>query len=390
METQQTLAARFAAQQDKQMTLIEQESTNINDHIEYWDSVRLEYLLAYYARKEGHTKLGLQPLPVLAVSEYRAKEAIQMKLLLTSLAKSIYGAELWTLSEASAELINTSPKHCFKKNPFTVTVYFDNDEKNAYPYVCWDFIYYQDEESKWHKVSGQVDSNGLYFTEITGDTVYFTLFSPDAERYGHTGKWTVNFKNETIFASVTSSTRSASEPEARTPTNTDSQPKTPRKRKQTDSDSDSDSPTSTSRGFRLRRRRREGKQSPRRTTNRRGRELGSAPSPDQVGSRSRTVPRTGLTGLRRLQEEAWDPFLIVFQGCPNILKCFRNRFTVRFPNLFVTASSVFHWIVENDADKIASARMLIAFNNENQRNMFLNAITVPKGTRYWFGNIDKL
>ena len=87
METPQTLADRFAAQQEKQMTLIENESTNLKDHIDYWNSVRQENVLGYYARKEGLTKLGLQPLPVLGILEYKAKEAIKMTLLLTSLSK---------------------------------------------------------------------------------------------------------------------------------------------------------------------------------------------------------------------------------------------------------------------------------------------------------------
>ena len=376
------------------MTLIEKASTDLRDHIAYWDAVRLENLLAYYSRKEGYTRLGLQPLPVLAVSEYKTKEAIKMKLLLSSLLQSSYGSEPWTLPEVSAEQINTNPKNAFKKKPFTVTVLFDNDERNANQYICWDFIYYQDEANVWHKVHGDVDENGLFYREITGDVVYFKLFQADAEQYGHTGQWTVRFKNENIFASVTSSTRSATDRATNLETRAPSHPiptsKTPRKRKPADSYTDSDSPTSTSTGFRLRRRRGEGEQSPRSTTKRRRRGVGSAPSPDEVGRGTTTVPRKGLTRLRRLEEEARDPFLIVLQGCPNIMKCFRNRFTVKFPNLFLAASSVFRWIIDNDDNDNATARMLVAFGSAQQRNDFLSVVTIPKGTKYWFGNIDKL
>nr|QAB13906.1 MAG: E2 protein [Human papillomavirus] len=391
METQQTLTDRFAAQQDIQMTLIEKESTDLTDHIMYWDSVRLENILGYYARREGYNRLGVQPLPVAAVLEYKAKDAIKMKLLLTSLKKSIYGSEPWTLAEVSSELMNTNPKNCFKKQPFTVTVLFDNNENNSFPYICWDFIYYQDENSEWHKVKGQVDGNGLYYQEITGDTVYFTLFHSDAETYGNTGTWTVRFKNETIFAPVSSSTRSATESETRAPSHAFSKPKASRKRKQTDSDTDSDSPTSTT-GLRLRRRGSgERKSTPRATPQRRRRRLvGSAPSPEEVGSGSRSVPRQGLTRLGRLQEEARDPFLIALQGCPNTLKCFRNRFHSKYPSLYVSASTVFHWIIENNEDRICTARMLIAFDTAMQREVFLSHVTIPKGTEYWFGSIEKL
>lgn len=374
------------------MTLIEKESTDLRDHIAYWDSVRLENILSYYARKEGYKNLGMQPLAVLAVSEYRAKEAIKMKLLLNSLLQSKYGSEPWTLAQVSAEQMNTSPKNCFKKQPFTVTVYFDNNENNAFPYICWEKIYYQDEASEWHKVDGQVDSNGLFYKEVTGDTVYFTIFQADADTYGQTGQWTVRFKNETIFHSVTSSTRYSPEPEARTSTHTVSLPKTSRKRKQIDTDTDGESPTSTSPGFRLRRggRGQQGKRSPRATSQRDRRGIGGAPSPSEVGSGTRTVPREGLSRLRRLQEEARDPFLIVFQGCPNTLKCFRNRFHHKYASLYVSATSVFHWIVDDVEEKAETARMLIAFHSETQRNVFLSHITIPKGTNYWFGNIDKL
>lgn len=396
METPQTLADRFAAQQEKQMTLIENESTQLTDHIEYWNSVRLENVLGYYARKEGLTQLGLQPLPVLQVLEYKAKEAIKMSLLLNSLNKSEYGKEPWTLAEVSAEIVNTNPKNCFKKKPFTVTVYFDNDEKNSFPYTNWDSIYYQDDNSVWHKVHGKVDTNGLYFQEITGDIVYFALFQPDAERYGHSGQWSVKYKNTTLFTSVTSSTPgpSSTEPasQRRATTHTVSKQKTPRKRKhETDEDTDGESPSSTSSGFRLRRRRREqGESTSRASSSRRRGGNGGAVSPEEVGSRTRTVPTQGLTRLRRLQEEARDPPIIILQGCPNTLKCFRNRVSHKHHSLYTDATTVFHWVLANCQDKKESARMLIAFTDNRQRDAFLAHVTLPKGTNHWFGSLDTL
>ena len=397
METAQTLADRFAAQQEKQMTLIENESTNLSDHIDYWNAVRLENVLGYYARKEGITQLGLQPLPVLGILEYKAKEAIKMSLLLNSLKNSEYGNEPWTLAEVSAEIVNTNPKNCFKKRPYTVTVYYDNNEHNSFPYINWESIYYQDENSVWHKVRGDVDINGLFFKEITGDTSYFTLFQPDAERYGHNGQWSVKYKNTTLFTSVTSSTSgpAPAEPasQRRPTTHPVSPPKTTRKRKHSaDEDSDGESPSSTSIGFRLRRR--GGKQgessSSRATTQRRRRGNGGAVSPEEVGSRSRSVPSQGLTRLRRLQEEARDPPIIIIQGCANTLKCFRNRVNHKHQSLYRAATTVFRWVVSDSEDKKENGRMLIAFCNSMQRDAFLASVTLPKGTSHWFGSLDAL
>ena len=382
------------------MTLIEQESTNLRDHITYWDSVRQENLLAFYAKKEGYTHLGLQPLAALAVSEYRCKEAMKMKMLLISLSKSAYGDEPWTLSDVSAELINTSPKNCFKKNAFTVTVYFDNDDRNTFPYVCWEYIYYQDENSEWHKVAGEVDVNGLYFKEITGDISYFQLFQPDAEKYGHSGHWSVRYKNQILSTSVTSSSRAVAEPESRTerpPTHPISVPKTPRKRRrQTDEDTNRESPTSTSSGLRLRRRGIEqGESSTDGATTRRRRSRtrrisdGSAVSPEQVGSRTESVPREGLGRIERLQEEARDPPVILIQGCANNLKCFRNRNHHRHKHLYLAASTVFTWVYSNN-DRTPQGRMLVSFTSNSQRDLFLRTVTIPKGCRYCFGTLDCL
>lgn len=379
-----------------QMTLIEQESTDIRDHIKYWDAVRLENLLAYYARKEGLTHLGLQPLPALTVSEYKCKEAIKMKLLLESLRDSRYGNEPWTLPEVSAEIINTSPKNCFKKKAYTVTVYFDKNPNNSFPYICWDFIYYQDEQSEWQKVAGQVDINGLYFRESNGDITYFTLFQPDADRYGQTGHWSVTYKNHTLSTSVTSSSRIASDLENRPPTHPISSPKTPRKRRrQTDEDTTRESPTSTSTGLRLRRRGREQGESstdgyPSRSTSRRRRPtVGSAVSPEEVGSGTRSVPRTGLTRNQRLQAEARDPPLILLQGCANSLKCFRYRCSHKHAHLYLAASTVFAWMYSSN-EKSTEGRMLIAFSSNTQRDLFLKSVTIPKGCHYCYGSVDCL
>ncbi|AFV27142.1 E2 [Human papillomavirus KC5] len=390
VETQESLAERFAAEQEVQLALIEKDSKLLTDHILYWDSVRKENIIGYYCRKEGITRLGMQPLPVLPVLEYKSKEAIKLKLLLTSLSKSEFAHEQWTLSECSAEIINTKPKNCFKKKPYTVTVYFGNDPENRFPYTNWDYIYYEDENSTWHKAAGQVDENGLFFKDNTGDLVYFTLFLPDAERYGHSGKWTIKYKNETVFTSVTSSGPRAipgpSDETDRSTTYTTSPAKTPTSRKrriETDEDTTSHSPTSTSSGFRLRGGEQQGERSPSRRR-RRG-ILSGVPSPEEVGSGSRTVQRKNLTRVGRLQAEAWDPPLICLKGSANTLKCFRYRLHQKHAHSFISASTAFHWVGNDE-----SARILVAFKDSKQRETFLNHVTLPKGTDYCLGSLDCL
>lgn len=387
------MSARFAAQQEVQLSLIEKESTDLVDHIKYWNAVRLEYVIAFYARKEGINRLGLQPLPTTAVSEAKAKEAIKMQLLLESLKKSAYGKETWTLGEVSSEIVNTVPKNCFKKEGFIVTVVFDNDPKNIFPYTCWNYIYYQDENNVWHKVHGQVDYDGLFYKEHTGDSVYFVLFQPDAIKYGTTGTWTVKFKNQTISASVTSSTRHLFGPSTET---TDGEPSTsnaasgsqsPRRRKQQDSE-DTASPTSTSSGVRLRRRRGE---SPTTTTGTKRSRVGSdsVPTPAQVGSGSHTVARHNLSRLRRLQEEARDPPVALLTGHQNNLKCWRNRCNTKYGHLFVCCSSVFRWLGPH-CEKQDLCKVLIAFKNTCQRKYFLDTVSLPKGTKVTLGSLDSL
>lgn len=376
------------------MNLIEKESYDLKDHLLFWRAVRAENVIAYYARKERITKLGLQPLPTTQVTEYKAKEAINIQLLIESLLKSEFAIERWTLAEVSAETINSAPKNCFKKIPFIVTVLFDNDENNAFPYTCWEYIYYQDENNKWHKTEGLVDHNGMYYKHINGDSVYFVIFHPDAVKYGKTGQWTVKFKNKTVVASVTSSSRhSYPTSESRPGPSTLYRPQSPGRRQQDSTENtDTDSPSSST--PRIRRGRRPGGESGEPGTNqtpRRGtkRKLGSdsAPSPGEVGSRSRTVAAHGLSRLRRLQEEARDPPIILFTGQQNTLKCWRNRVTTKHSDLFLCFSSVWKWL---GANANGAAKLLVAFTSVSQRELFLHTVHIPKGTAFTLGKLDSL
>nr|QCQ84410.1 E2 [Human papillomavirus type 188] len=393
METQETLSARFLAQQDIQLTLIEKDSKNLRDHIDYWESMRKEQVLAYYAKKENMSRLGLQPLPPAKVSEQKAKDAIRIQLLLQSLYKSEFGSEPWTLLECSLEMLDAPPRNCFKKQPFTVTVLFDNDAKNVFPYICYEHIYYQDSRDKWHKVKGQVDHNGLYFKEVTGDAVYFKLFQPDSTIYGKTGQWTVISKNKTIRSSVTSSSRSAfgpadEEPGPSTSYNKSRQEGSGGGEPETSQNAE---PSSSTSAIRLRRGRRE-REHPYRARKQQS-HLGadSAPSPEEVGRRSQSVAKHGLSRLRRLQEEARDPPVLIITGRQNNLKCWRHRFSQKYSDLYECCSSAWKWLgPKSEGYRGTDAKLLIAFKSPEQRQSFLNTVSLPKNTTYSMGHLDSL
>ena len=389
------LTDRFNAVQDTLMTLIEQGAEDLDSQITYWNTVRKENVYMYYARKENLTHLGLQPLPVLAVSEYKAKQAIQMVLLLESLKKSPYAKEAWTLQNTSAELLNTQPKNCFKKHPYTVHVWFDDDKNNSFPYVNWDAIYYQDNQEIWHKVPGLVDLNGLYYNEVGGDRVYFALFDADAQKYGHTGYWSVHFKHETLsfissskqsssFSGKTSSVSTAT----KDPIPTE---ESPRRLQRPEVGSSTGEKTS------LRRRRRQQGESTSEgepTSSKRRRRGGggaadrSGVSPEAVGSRHRSVTAAHLSRLERLKEEARDPPIIIITGPANTLKCWRYRKGKSDASWCLAVSTIFQWVGSSSANN--QARMLVAFRNNHEREQFIKYVQLPKNASYAFGQLDKL
>lgn len=354
----------------------------------------------YYAKKENYKSLGLQTLPTTQVSEYNAKVAIKMVLLLRSLANSKYGAEQWTLAETSTEIVFTPPKNTFKKKGFTVEVQYDNDPLNVMLYTQWDAIYYQDLQDNWHKVPGEVDHNGLSYTDKTGEKIYFLLFHEDAQRYGRTGQWTVKYKQTTLSSIVTSSSKHSSSNNTEKGLDTqrrsrESSPEEGPSWRRSERDTEESLPTTTTSSpeARIRRRRRGGGggQGELTTTTRaaKRRRGSTAPTASEVGSRHRSVQAHNLSRLGRLQEEARDPPLICLKGSSNNLKCWRHRVNLKFGYLYHTASSVFKWIGDDDCNK-NNGRMLIAFNDTEQRNRFLHLVNLPRGTTYSLGALDSL
>ena len=382
---------RLDALQNALSDLIEAGPTELDSVIQYYDLSRKFHVLEYYCKKEGYSQLGLHHIPASRVSEHNAKTAIQMGLVLRSLAKSAYASETWTLQDASSDLFASPPRNCFKKGGYEVTVWFDNDKDNIFPYTNWSEIYYQDDEEKWHKVPGQVDYDGLYYIETDGSKSYFLLFFEDAQRFSKTNTWTVHYKNETIYLPITSSSRRAG---ADAQERADTQPTNPTRDtastsqtyRRTTQQSETSSPGPTKRHTALGRRRRgEGKST---TGSKRRRILpgggSGSPAPEDVGSSHRSVARANLPRLARLQAEARDPKLILLRGPANTLKCWRYRCNTKCDSPI--CSTVFKWVSHDES--LQQGRMLLAFSSDRERDTFIKQTHFPKGTTYSLGSLD--
>ena len=407
----ESLNERFDALQENLLQLYEAGSDNIDDQILYWDILRQENVLLHFARKKGISRLGLQHVPTLAVSEQKAKQAILMSLQLKSLKNSPFGTERWTMQDTSFEIYNAPPQNTFKKGSFTVDVYYDGDQDNYYPYPAWTHIYYQNGDNIWHKVQGDADYEGLFYVTHDKEKVYYVTFHKDAARFSRTGTWTVKYKNREISSTSVTSTSgtvdAAGYPEpqqsSKSSPNTVGEKKERRRQRESSSsptrrtrsrtsqsDRDSRDPSETSPGDRVwrRRQRREREQAARRRE-RRITTGSSYPSPDEVGRRHRLVEGQNLSRLRRLQEEARDPYVLLLKGPANTLKCYRNRCKGKYSSLFLSISTVFSWVGDG-VERLGVPRMLIAFKSSTQRQLFLKSVLLPKGTQYSFGNLDSL
>lgn len=385
-----SLTERFAALQENLMTLYESDPTDLQSQLQHWDLVKKENEYLYYARKEGLSSLGMFPAPALQVSESKAKQAIKMLILLRSLSTSEYASEMWKLRDTSAELVlQTEPRNCFKKGPYEVEVWFDNSPQKALPYPNWQWIYYQDQFDKWHKVKGDADYNGLFYEEVTGDRVYFSIFDREAARYGESGQWTVRFKNKIISASVTSSSRCSfdSSCERGDSSNSTYQPES---RRETEAHTSERGPDTSSPNLRRRRGGEQGESTtPGGTKRRRADSGGGAPSPEEVGSSHRSVERRHLSRLRVLQAEARDPPIALITGSANTLKCWRRRVKLKYSDLFLDFSTNWTWVGEK-AEDTYNSKMLVAFSSLAQRESFVKTVNIPKGSTIVYGNIDRL
>lgn len=432
--------------QEQILDLYESNSKKLEDHIRYWNLERQEHVLQYYARREGLSRLGMQPLPALHISEARAKAAIEMELILESLNKTPYGREDWTLQEVSREKFLTDPPYTFKKGALNVEVSYGDHPTDYMPYVLWNDIYYQNEEGRWFKVAGQVDYEGLYFTQ-GGHKNYWVRFRDDAAQFGNfTERWVVRNRNTNITSSAPSASSQGSQgavgglSSKKTISSNSSRdsaeasaeatergrkrrlPETPgpsarRGRRSSSAPRASSTPQPGRRvstlasgqgeqrdPLRLRNQRRgglrgrggglgRGSHQTRRSP--RGHQPESSSStenspvpPEQVGRRHQTPERGAHTRLEKLIADARDPPVIVLRGPPNVVKCYRYRVNNTHGDLFDAISSTFTWV--NKRHRSSEGRILIAFKSEGQRSVFVNTVKIPNKITWSYGQLDAL
>lgn len=187
------------------MDIYEKGGHKLEDQIDYWLLNRKENALLFYAKQKGYKTLGLQPVPPLLVSKEKASIAIEMHLLLCSLQDSEYGTLPWTITDTSREMYESKPEKTFKKRGVHVRVLYDDMQSQQVEYVCWLEVYFWDcDNAKWGCGSSGVDAHGVFWT-LKGQKKYYENFDKDANKYGKTGCWTVNFKNETFRFSTSAS-----------------------------------------------------------------------------------------------------------------------------------------------------------------------------------------
>ncbi|AKE50905.1 E2 [Trichechus manatus latirostris papillomavirus 4] len=203
----ETLHKRLGAVQEQLMDLYEQDSKDLKAQIMHWTLVRKEQVILYAARNSGLRRLGYYTVPSLAVAQAKAKEAIEIGLVLDSLAASAYASEPWTLSDTSSERWLSPPARCLKKGPINVEVIYDGDKDNMMCYTSWQYIYYQDGDDIWRKVEGAVDLLGAYYMDGNYKH-YYMYFDDDARRYSKNNYWEVRYKHKVLspVTPVTSTT----------------------------------------------------------------------------------------------------------------------------------------------------------------------------------------
>nr|WES10435.1 E2 protein [Rodent papillomavirus] len=196
----ESLCSRLSAVQEELMCIYEEGDNSITTQVRHWQLIRHEQVLLHAARQQGHTRIGMQVVPSLAATQASAKAAIEMHLLLQSLAQSPFAKETWTLSETSRDMYLTEPSQTFKKSGQTIEVFFDGCKDNTMQYTKWRQVFYTDERGVWHRVPSVCDETGIFF-DRNGNKEYYVRFQKEAAKYSVTGEWEAVDEGK-IYASV--------------------------------------------------------------------------------------------------------------------------------------------------------------------------------------------
>nr|AGU90668.1 E2 [human papillomavirus 59] len=360
-----TLSQRLSVLQDQILEHYENDSKDINEHINYWKLVRMENVILFAARENNIHTLNHQVVPTFLVSKNKACEAIELQMALESLAQTEFKNEQWTMQETCQELWQTAPKKCFKKQGITVEVRFDCSKENTMHYTSWTFIYYVNDVGQWCKTTGNVDFWGLYY-KVEEEQVYYVKFIHDAKKYGTTDKWEVHYNGKVIDCydsmcstsdeqvSTSGSSEQLSYPSATPPEATYLGPQT--------------STCQTK-------------------TGKRPRQCGYTQHPQStsvsVDHCDNPVVRLhpGNNPRRHIPCSNTTP-IIHLKGDKNGLKCLRYRLR-KVHWLFENISSTWHWTGNRGSAK--TGILTLTYTSETQRNEFLDTVKIPNSVQIQVG-----
>lgn len=372
-----SLADRLDACQERLIDLYEKDSNTLQDQLLHWQYVRLEYAILYRARQSGLTSVGHQVVPPLNVTKEKASQAITIHLSLQSLNASAFKDEPWTLQHTSLDMWNAPPKGCWKKKGRTVTVKYDGEDQKAMEYVVWGDIYIQSPETDmWHKVAGHVNATGLFY-EVEGCRHYYVTFAKEAKHYGDTGTWEVHWGSTVIYhacASVSSTQDLVREVPPAAVGDQLHYPTTPT----TCTDGVGTTETATevpTPPYKRQRLHRDGVQQP------------TTKAQKHVDSSHRGL-HSDPNGAERpgIAHSCNTAPVIHLQGEANKLKCFRYRLKQTVPDLYVRASSTWHWACGGPATK--ATFVTLWYSSAEQRAQFLARVHIPKGIQAMQGHMS--
>lgn len=381
----ESLCHRLDALQEEQMDLLEQDTCDIEDICKYLGLLRKEAVILCAANKKGIKKLGLTVVPRQQVCEVKAKQAIQLHLMVTSLKDSQYGKEKWLFSDLTHDMLREKPRDTFKKNGETVTVYFGGCVENCMEYTMWGRLYQPLEGGGWTTTTSGVDRDGIYML-AEGSKVYYTSFACEAEKYCCKGEWRVVHRGKDITdCEIVSSTTCGpgNDPRQHTPVSacfggpedipdraicTESRGfKRSAQHLPVSENPDSESPSSpqstdTGGPHHL---------TATNTCERQHLERGGGDTchgePDSVPSKR---PRT----------ESHIPTLLITGGA-NQLKCLRFRLKKHHRRAYQRCSTTWCWVSEDGLTRCGEHRIFLSFLSEEQRQAFEDTIPLPKGAK---------
>ncbi|QYI89519.1 E2 early protein [Bos taurus papillomavirus 32] len=390
---------RLLSAQETQMSHIENPSTSLGDHLEYWGAVREENALLHAARKRHVRFLGPCPVPTLATSADAAKFAIEMQILLSELLQTQWGKDAWSLGDVSRERYTAAPAYTLKKKPRIAEVVYDGDEANRNWYTVWGEVYLREKEG-WTLTVGGVDELGLYYT-MHGQKMYYQFFSEDAERFSATGHWQVTDRDQSYVFPPTSMHRDTpdgpgrGEPEPRSADGASASEGPFAAEPVTSSRCASGGPP----GRVLSTGQRGGaRHHPYGVPGGKGVSVPSCSAPSlqsavstyypqasQGGSRASSPDTTangGVTGANQ-DEGGFDLFqglltspCVLITGNGNKVKCYRHRLKKHHRQRFTYVTTTF-WATGDGSDRHGHGTILVTFPSTDSRQLFLDTVSIP-------------